>query len=122
MTHTAVRTCVGCRSARPQRELVRFARTANGAVLDTGRRLPGRGAYVCPDPACIAAARARDAAPLRRSLRAGSPAGLQAALDGAGELAQRRALGSTGEAKAPGEAFDQRSGRASGEAPDQRQR
>ncbi len=47
------RTCVGCRSVRPKRELVRIVRTPEGclAVDDTGKR-SGRGAYICPISDC----------------------------------------------------------------------
>lgn len=44
-----VRSCVACRTRRPQGELLRLARTARGFEIDPERRLPGRGAYVCPD-------------------------------------------------------------------------
>ena len=47
------RTCVGCRTARPKRELVRLVRQLSGeAVVDPSGKLNGRGAYVCPDEAC----------------------------------------------------------------------
>jgi len=58
-----MRTCTGCRAVAPQRELVRVAfrpAVAEGSadhapdlVLDPKRRLPGRGAYVHPRPACV---------------------------------------------------------------------
>ena len=48
-----VRTCVGCRTARPKRELVRLVRQASGeVVVDPSGKLNGRGAYLCPDEAC----------------------------------------------------------------------
>ncbi|MFN2593737.1 MAG: YlxR family protein [Actinomycetota bacterium] len=72
-----VRSCVACRTRRPQRDLLRVAVTPDGSVgLDTepGRR--GRGAYVCPDPACIERAVAQGAFAAR--LRGGAiPAGLK---------------------------------------------
>ncbi|WP_421120365.1 YlxR family protein [Aquihabitans daechungensis] len=47
------RTCVGCQTVRPQRELVRIARTADG-TLAVGRTLPGRGAWLCHgSPSCL---------------------------------------------------------------------
>ena len=47
------RTCVGCRTARPKRELIRLVRTPAGAVVvDPTGKLNGRGAYLCPDEAC----------------------------------------------------------------------
>jgi len=48
------RTCVGCRQARPARALVRLARRPTGeVVVDSTRRLGGRGAYLCPQVACL---------------------------------------------------------------------
>ena len=76
-----VRTCVGCRRARAKRALLRVARTPEGVRVDPEARLPGRGAYLCPDPDCIAAARRRGASPLRRALRGIAEADAVAALD-----------------------------------------
>ena len=43
---------------KPKRELIRVVRSPEGAVsLDFRGKLPGRGAYVCPNPACLAKAR-----------------------------------------------------------------
>lgn len=52
-----MRLCLGCSARRPKRELVRVVRTPDGAVAvdPTGKR-SGRGAYVCPDVACLEAA------------------------------------------------------------------
>ncbi len=76
-----LRSCIGCRAVRAKHELLRVARTPSGVLADPYDRLPGRGAYLCPDPRCIASARRRDAAALRRALRgAVGPEGL-AALD-----------------------------------------
>lgn len=48
------RTCIGCRTVRPKRELVRVVRTPEGNVeLDTTGKRSGRGAYVCPDEKCL---------------------------------------------------------------------
>ena len=48
------RQCAACRTTRPQRELLRFVCGPEGrAVLDARGRLPGRGAYLCPRPACL---------------------------------------------------------------------
>ena len=53
-----MRQCVGCREMKPKKELIRVVRSPEGAVsLDFRGKLPGRGAYVCPDPACLAKAR-----------------------------------------------------------------
>ena len=62
------RTCVGCRVRRPQPALLRVARRPDGTVcLDTDGRGPGRGAYLCPDTACVAQAERRRA--FNRALR-----------------------------------------------------
>lgn len=67
-THTARRTCVGCRSVRPHHELVRLVLAPDGeVVVDLGRRLPGRGAHVCPKSLCIEQAVRRNA--LERAFR-----------------------------------------------------
>lgn len=49
---TPIRTCVVCRRRRPQAELVRIGRGADGRPR-VGRSVPGRGAYVCPEAACL---------------------------------------------------------------------
>ncbi|MFP5318359.1 MAG: YlxR family protein [Acidimicrobiia bacterium] len=61
------RTCVGCRRVRPQAELLRVVRTADGELVE-GRVLPGRGAWLCRDsPPCVEAAARRQA--FNRALR-----------------------------------------------------
>ncbi|MGH7265512.1 MAG: YlxR family protein [Candidatus Rokuibacteriota bacterium] len=51
------RTCLGCRQSRPQAALLRLVRTAEGSVEpDPGRRLGGRGAYLCPNESCLSEA------------------------------------------------------------------
>ena len=50
-----VRTCLGCGGKRPQQELLRFVAGREGHILlDKKGRLPGRGAYCCPDQKCLA--------------------------------------------------------------------
>ncbi len=51
-----VRTCVGCRRREAQDRLLRVVAEGTGVALDLRRRAPGRGAYVHPDPACVALA------------------------------------------------------------------
>ena len=52
------RQCVGCREMKEKRELIRVARSPEGAVsLDFGGKKPGRGAYVCPRAECLKKAR-----------------------------------------------------------------
>ncbi|MFZ0214476.1 MAG: YlxR family protein [Candidatus Dormiibacterota bacterium] len=63
-----LRTCVGCRRQAAQRDLVRVVRGVEGRVaVDGTGRAPGRGAYLHPDPACLAGA--RKARGLERALR-----------------------------------------------------
>jgi uncharacterized protein len=48
------RQCVACGQMRAKRELVRVVRTPQGMVrVDPTGKLSGRGAYVCPDTACV---------------------------------------------------------------------
>ena len=52
-----MRTCVGCRTTRPKRELIRIVRDPQGELhVDSTGKLSGRGAYICPDIACFDAA------------------------------------------------------------------
>ena len=53
-----LRMCTGCRERKPKKELVRVVRSPEGEIsVDLTGRKPGRGAYICPDPACLAKAR-----------------------------------------------------------------
>ncbi len=62
------RTCAACGRSSSKEDLVRFVRSAEGTVqCDPTGRKPGRGAYLCPDRACLEAARKRHA--LDRALR-----------------------------------------------------
>lgn len=54
------RTCIGCRQSFGKDEVVRLVAGPQGVVLDYREKLPGRGAYVCPRPACIQKALSRD--------------------------------------------------------------
>ena len=48
------RQCVACGQMRAKRDLVRVVRMPDGEVrVDLGGKLSGRGAYVCPDSACV---------------------------------------------------------------------
>jgi len=53
---TRARTCVGCRRACPRVELVRLVLLDGQLVVDRRRALPGRGASIHPNDACVAAA------------------------------------------------------------------
>lgn len=81
---TPQRTCLGCRVVRPKPELVRLVRGPDGVVRPDARG-PGRGAYVCPDPRCVAQALERGR--LARAFRAPAVAGpeLLALRDDVGE-------------------------------------
>lgn len=49
-----MRQCVGCRTMKPKRELVRVVRSPAGEIsIDSRGKMPGRGAYVCRDPECL---------------------------------------------------------------------
>ncbi|MEW6723695.1 MAG: YlxR family protein [Bacillota bacterium] len=64
-----LRRCVACGQVRPKKELVRVVRTPEGQVMVDGSRsgkLPGRGAYLCPELSCLE--RAIDSRALERSL------------------------------------------------------
>jgi predicted RNA-binding protein YlxR (DUF448 family) len=63
------RTCVGCRTTRAKPELVRIVATPQGVRVDPDHVLPGRGAYVCPDPQCLDAIERTKGHTLRRALR-----------------------------------------------------
>lgn len=47
------RMCVGCRSMKEKRELIRVIRTEDSAALDPTGKQPGRGAYICPSTECL---------------------------------------------------------------------
>lgn len=53
-----MRQCVGCREMKPKRELIRVVRAPEGEIsLDFRGKAPGRGAYVCANPACLTRAK-----------------------------------------------------------------
>ena len=53
-----MRQCLGCREMKPKGELIRVVRSPEGEIsLDFRGRKPGRGAYLCPDPNCLARAK-----------------------------------------------------------------
>ena len=74
--HGPVRTCIGCRKRELAVELLRVvAVDGNGepaVTVDPARKLPGRGAWLHPDPRCLDTAIRRRA--FARALRiTGSP-------------------------------------------------
>ena len=50
-----MRQCLGCREMKPKGDLIRVVRAPDGSAitLDDRGKAPGRGAYVCPNPACL---------------------------------------------------------------------
>ena len=84
-----MRQCTGCREMKEKRSLIRVVRSPEGAIsLDSRGKSPGRGAYLCPDPACLA--RARKSKALERALDTAIPPEVYE------ELAARLAEGGSG--------------------------
>ena len=75
-----MRQCVGCREMKEKRELIRVVKSPEGAVsLDFKGKLPGRGAYVCPQKDCLV--RARKSKALERAFELQLPAEVYEALE-----------------------------------------
>ena len=71
---------MGCRERKEKRELLRVVRSPEGAVsLDFRGKAPGRGAYICPDAACLKKAIRSKA--LERSLEVAIPEEIYARLE-----------------------------------------
>lgn len=52
------RQCVGCRTMRDKKELIRVVKSPEGDIaLDATGKKSGRGAYVCPNGECLKKAR-----------------------------------------------------------------
>jgi predicted RNA-binding protein YlxR (DUF448 family) len=74
------RQCMGCRERKEKRQLIRVVRQPDGNVLlDFSGKVSGRGAYLCPDPACLA--KARKAKSLERNLEVPIPDDVYARLE-----------------------------------------
>ena len=74
------RQCVGCRTMKDKKALIRVVKTPDGAiVLDATGKKSGRGAYVCPDPACLQ--KARKSRALERAFSLTIPDEVYAALE-----------------------------------------
>lgn len=90
MPAIVVRTCIGCRAAVDQQELVRVALdhgTDTPSVrFDPVRRRPGRGAWLHPDPDCVSRALARRGFPRAFRARVDTTAIEEAVQDGAESL------------------------------------
>ena len=66
------RTCLGCRTSKDKNELIRIVRSPEGTVsCDLTGKANGRGAYICPDSACLA--KAVKSRALARALKAEIP-------------------------------------------------
>ena len=64
-----MRQCLGCREMKPKGELIRVVRSPEGEIsLDFRGKKPGRGAYLGPDPQCLA--RVRKSRALERAFSA----------------------------------------------------
>ncbi|MBR1497972.1 MAG: YlxR family protein [Oscillospiraceae bacterium] len=67
-----MRQCLGCREMKPKKELIRVVRSPEGEISIDGRgKANGRGAYLCPNPACLK--RAAKAKALERALETAIP-------------------------------------------------
>jgi len=74
------RQCVGCRTMRDKRDLIRVVRSAEGEIsLDFRGKKPGRGAYVCPERACLQ--KARKSRALERAFETAIPPEVYEALE-----------------------------------------
>ncbi|MCX7688908.1 MAG: YlxR family protein [Fimbriimonadales bacterium] len=78
--HEPVRRCAACMRTAPKSHLLRFVRLpqTQQVVFDPHQNLPGRGAYLCPQKACLLRALKRNA--LSRALRTPVPSALLEAL------------------------------------------
>ena len=66
------RQCLGCREMKNKKDLIRVVRSPEGEIsLDFKGKKPGRGAYVCPDAACLA--KAKKSRALERAFSAAIP-------------------------------------------------
>ena len=67
-----MRQCLGCREHKPKKELIRVVRSPEGEIsLDFRGKANGRGAYICPNAACLK--KAIKAKALERSLETAIP-------------------------------------------------
>ena len=54
MKKVPLRMCVGCQEMKPKKQLLRIVRTADNKVcVDLTGKMPGRGAYICPEEECL---------------------------------------------------------------------
>jgi predicted RNA-binding protein YlxR (DUF448 family) len=63
---------MGCRERKEKRQLIRVVRKTDGSVcVDFSGKVSGRGAYICPDKACLN--KALKSKSLERSLEVAIP-------------------------------------------------
>ena len=76
-----MRQCLGCREMKPKNTLIRVVKSPDGSAisLDFKGKAPGRGAYLCPDSACLK--KAVKSRALERAFRAAMPAEVYEALE-----------------------------------------
>lgn len=49
-----MRMCIACREMKPKKEMTRVVKNAAGEIFaDVSGKAPGRGAYICSEPACL---------------------------------------------------------------------
>ena len=48
------RTCIGCRTQKNKKDLIRVVKNKDGNInIDRTGKMPGRGAYICDDVNCL---------------------------------------------------------------------
>ena len=76
-----MRKCLGCNEMKPKRELIRVVRSPEGVIsLDKTGKANGRGAYVCPDAACLKQCAKRKS--LQRAFKCQVPSEVYEGLEG----------------------------------------
>ena len=74
------RKCCGCMEGRPKKDLIRIVHSPDGSVsTDLTGKKPGRGAYICKSPACLA--KAKKAKRLERAFSCAIPDEVYTALE-----------------------------------------
>ncbi len=68
--HIPIRMCIGCGSRKAKWDLIRLSRAGTDPLSGNAREPGGKGFYLCPDPACLVAAR-------KKLKRRGSLGGLE---------------------------------------------
>lgn len=80
--HIPQRTCVGCHTVLPKRQLVRIVRTGDGVLVDPTGKLAGRGTYLHDRRSCWQAGlKGSLAHALRSQLSAADRRNLEAFMD-----------------------------------------